>query len=50
MGIAHDFMTTDFHVEAVDLLSNRIPCQAAAMVSDLLLWRLGCLQHAVTQA
>lgn len=28
MGIAHDFMTTDFHVEAVDLLSNRIPCQA----------------------
>jgi ATP-dependent Lon protease len=28
MGIAQAFVATDFHVEAVDLLSNRIPCQA----------------------
>ncbi len=28
MGIAHLFDTTDFHVEAIDLLTNRIPCEA----------------------
>jgi len=28
MGIARDFVTTDFHVEAIDLLNNRIPCHA----------------------
>jgi ATP-dependent Lon protease len=28
MGIAHAFETTDFHVEAVDLLGNRISCDA----------------------
>ena len=26
MGIAHAFVTTDFYVEAIDLLSNRISC------------------------
>ncbi len=28
MGIAQAFDTTDFHVEAIDLLINRIPCDA----------------------
>jgi len=28
MGIAHQFDTTDFHVQAIDLLANRIPCEA----------------------
>jgi ATP-dependent Lon protease len=27
MGIAHDFDTTDFHVEAIDLLQNRVSCE-----------------------
>lgn len=28
MGIAQLFDTTDFHVEAIDLLTNRVPCDA----------------------
>jgi len=28
MGIAQNFVTTDFHVEAIDLLGNRITCSA----------------------
>src|SRR5438105_11225418 len=28
MGIAQVFGTTDFHVEAIDLLSNRTACEA----------------------
>ncbi len=28
MGIAQQVDTTDFHVEAIDLLSNRVPCEA----------------------
>jgi ATP-dependent Lon protease len=28
MGIAHPLDTTDFHVEAIDLLSNHVPCEA----------------------
>lgn len=28
MGIAQNIVTTDFHVEAIDLLSNRISCSA----------------------
>lgn len=28
MGIAQQVDTTDFHVEAIDLLSNRVPCDA----------------------
>ncbi len=28
MGIAQVVDTTDFHVEAIDLLSNRVPCEA----------------------
>jgi ATP-dependent Lon protease len=28
MGIAQNFVTTDFHVEAIDLLGNRISCTA----------------------
>lgn len=28
MGIAQSFDTTDFHVEAIDLLTNRIPCDS----------------------
>lgn len=28
MGIAQNFVTTDFHVEAIDLLGNRISCSA----------------------
>lgn len=28
MGISQVFDTTDFHVEAIDLLANRIPCDA----------------------
>ena len=26
-GVAHDFDTTDFHVEAIDLLQNRVACE-----------------------
>ena len=26
-GVAHDFDTTDFHVEAIDLLQNRVSCE-----------------------
>jgi len=26
LGVAHDFDTTDFHVEAIDLLQNRVSC------------------------
>jgi ATP-dependent Lon protease len=26
-GIGHDFDTTDFHVEAIDLLQNRVSCE-----------------------
>jgi ATP-dependent Lon protease len=28
MGIGQGFDTTDFHVEAIDLLTNRVPCDA----------------------
>jgi ATP-dependent Lon protease len=28
MGIAQPVDTTDFHVEAIDLLTNRVPCEA----------------------
>jgi ATP-dependent Lon protease len=28
MGIAQPLDTTDFHVEAIDLLNNRVPCEA----------------------
>ena len=28
MGIAQHVDTTDFHVEAIDLLANRVPCEA----------------------
>src|SRR4051794_41665052 len=28
MGIAQQVDTTDFHVEAIDLLSNRVPCES----------------------
>ena len=28
MGIGQQFDTTDFHVEAIDLLNNRVPCEA----------------------
>jgi ATP-dependent Lon protease len=28
MGIAGAVDTTDFHIEAIDLLSNRVPCEA----------------------
>src|SRR5262249_32101761 len=27
MGVGHQFDTTDFHVEAIDLLANRVPCE-----------------------
>ena len=27
LGIARDFDTTDFHVEAIDLLQNRVDCE-----------------------
>jgi ATP-dependent Lon protease len=27
LGIGHDFDTTDFHVEAIDLLQNRVSCE-----------------------
>jgi len=32
LGIASAFDTTDFHVEAIDLLANRIPCEAGIAV------------------
>ena len=28
MGVGQQMNTTDFHVEAIDLLSNRVPCEA----------------------
>src|SRR5438046_6149883 len=28
MGVGHPVDTTDFHIEAIDLLSNRVPCQS----------------------
>ena len=28
VGVGQQFSTTDFHVEAIDLLSNHIPCEA----------------------
>ena len=28
MGVGQPVDTTDFHVEAIDLLSNRVPCEA----------------------
>jgi ATP-dependent Lon protease len=28
MGVGHQVDTTDFHVEAIDLLSNHVPCEA----------------------
>jgi ATP-dependent Lon protease len=28
MGVGHQIDTTDFHVEAIDLLNNRVPCEA----------------------
>jgi ATP-dependent Lon protease len=28
MGIGQQLDTTDFHVEAIDLLSNHVPCEA----------------------
>jgi ATP-dependent Lon protease len=28
MGIGQAFDTTDFHIEAIDLLTNRTPCEA----------------------
>jgi ATP-dependent Lon protease len=36
MGIAQNFVNTDFHVEAIDLLSNHISCEAGiALVSAI---------------
>lgn len=32
LGIAQAFVTTDFHLEAIDLLSNRIPCDAGMAI------------------
>ncbi len=33
MGVGQQFDTTDFHIEAIDLLSNRVPCESGiAMV------------------
>jgi ATP-dependent Lon protease len=32
MGIGHQFDTTDFHVEAIDLLCNHVPCEAGIAV------------------
>ncbi len=31
LGIAQAFDTTDFHVEAIDLLTNRVPCDNAGI-------------------
>jgi ATP-dependent Lon protease len=28
MGVGQQIDTTDFHVEAIDLLNNRVPCEA----------------------
>jgi ATP-dependent Lon protease len=28
MGVGQQFDTTDFHIEAIDLLNNRVPCEA----------------------
>jgi ATP-dependent Lon protease len=28
MGIGHEFDTSDFHVEAIDLIANKVPCDA----------------------
>src|SRR5271168_2949732 len=28
MGVGQQVDTTDFHIEAIDLLSNRVPCEA----------------------
>ena len=28
MGIGQAVDTTDFHIEAIDLLANRVPCEA----------------------
>lgn len=33
MGIAREFVTTDFHVEVIDLLNNRIPCHAGVALA-----------------
>ena len=35
MGIGQQVDTTDFHVEAIDLLSNRVPCEAGIVLSAL---------------
>lgn len=32
MGIGQQFDNTDFHVEAIDLLNNRVPCEAGIAV------------------
>src|SRR5215470_11238977 len=28
MGVGHQLDSTDFHIEAIDLLSNHVPCEA----------------------
>jgi len=33
MGIAQAVDTTDFHVEAIDLLASRVPCEAGIALS-----------------
>jgi len=33
MGIAQVFDTSDFHVEAIDLLGNRIPCEVGVALA-----------------
>ena len=46
-GVAHDFDTTDFHVEAIDLLQNRVACECGVA---LVVAILSALKRAPVQA
>ncbi len=43
LGVGQQFDTTDFHVEAIDLLSNHVPCEAGIAGCR----SLQCLQAAI---
>ena len=47
LGVAHDFDITDFHVEAIDLLQNRVGCECGVA---LIVAILSALKRAPVQA
>jgi ATP-dependent Lon protease len=48
MGIGQQLIATDLHIEAIDLLSNHVPCEAELPSSSLSIQRSKALRAAGT--